>query len=304
MKGWDPGQATSRARLHLMLRLVRIEHTLFSLPFAYLGAVLSCPGCLDLWNTILIGLAVLGLRTASMSYNNIADLDIDRDNPRTRGRPLASGALTVRDAWILVALGSVVYYASALLLNEPALILSPILWILAMSYPHHKRALPWSHYHLGLVLGFIVFGGGVAVCGECSTSMGWILSRVPWIYLLAVTFWVAGFDIPYSIQDVEFDRSHGLHSIPSDYGEHSGLVASRITHLLAGILFTVSVPLYNLGILSLAGTATGLVLLIAQHYIIRSRGRNGIPVAFNLNMLIGILVPLSIIIDVLLKLYM
>jgi 4-hydroxybenzoate polyprenyltransferase len=286
-----------------MMRLVRIEHTLFSLPFAYLGAVLSCPRCLDWWNAILIGLAVLGLRTASMAYNNIADLDIDRANPRTRGRPLASGALPVRDAWILVALGSALYYASALLLNRPALLLSPILWILAMTYPHHKRVSPWPHYHLGLVLGFVVFGGAVAVCGECTSNLAWITSRVPWIYLLAVTLWVAGFDIPYSIQDQEFDKSYGLHSIPADYGEQTALQVSRVTHLLSGILFLYTGITYRLGPIGWAGTITGVLLLLAQHIILHKKGRQGEHIAFNLNLLIGLIIPLSVITDILYKLY-
>ena len=299
MNGWDPGEVREWSRLHLMMRLVRIEHTLFSLPFAYLGAVLSCSSCLDLWNAILIGLAVLGLRTASMAYNNIADIDIDRANPRTRGRPLASGALPVRDAWILVLLGSALYYASALTLNLTAFLLSPILWVLAMSYPHHKRVSAWPHYHLGLVLGFVVFGGAVAVCGECSNNMTWVLSKVPWIYLVAVTLWVAGFDIPYSIQDVEFDKSHGLHSVPADHGVRRALQVSRLTHITAGILFAVALPFYRLGWISWAGTVVGLALLYLQHYIIHKDGGKGVPLAFNLNLLIGLIISLAVITDVL-----
>ncbi len=303
MTGWDPGEARRKSRLHLMMRLVRIEHTLFSLPFAYLGAVLSCPRCLGWWNAILIGLAVLGLRTASMAYNNIADLDIDRANPRTRGRPLASGALELRDAWLLVILGSALYYASALALNMTAFLLSPILWILAMSYPHHKRVSPWPHYHLGLVLGFVVFGGAVAVCGECTSNLSWVFSQVPWIYLLAVTLWVAGFDIPYSIQDVEFDRSQRLHSIPADYGVRRALQVSRLTHLVAGGLFAAASLVHRLGWIAWSGTIIGLVLLLLQHYIIYKRGEKGIPLAFNLNLLIGLVIPIAVITDVLVRLY-
>ncbi|MCE4614400.1 MAG: putative 4-hydroxybenzoate polyprenyltransferase [Desulfurococcales archaeon] len=300
MNGWDPGRVKQPSRLHLMMRLIRIEHTLFSLPFAYLGAVLSCPSKLDIWNTLLIGLAVLGLRTASMAYNNIADLDIDKENPRTSSRPLVSGIMKLGDAWFLVVLGSIVYFASAILLNETAFMLSPILWILAVTYPHHKRYSPLAHYHLGLVLGFVVFGGAVAVCPESNPPLIWTLQRVPWTYLIAVTLWVAGFDIPYSIQDAGFDRSHGLHSIPAWLGKNMSLWISRLTHLSATILFLIAIPEYHLGIIGIIGTIASAVIIYSQHYIIYRHNGEMTPVAFNLNLLLGLILTIAVILDVLL----
>ncbi len=295
---WDPGALHGKSKIRLLARLVRIEHTLFSLPYAYLGAALSCPQCLTYINALLLALAVLGLRTASMAYNNIADLDIDKENPRTKNRPLVTGALRVRDAWTLVVLGSLLYYASALLLNNIAFMLSPLLWIIAMSYPYHKRVSPLPHFHLGLTLGLVVFGGAVGVCGDChAASVEWCLYKVPWIYVLGVTLWVAGFDVYYSIMDRGFDEEHGVKSIPVLLGEERSITLGGLLHLLAGGLFAYAIIVYRLKWISIIATIISAALLLYQHILAR---KGFIPRAFNLNLLLGVLLPTLVTLDALL----
>ncbi len=294
---WDPGRLTRVSRLPALARLVRIEHTLFSLPFAYAGAVLACRCCLDARTALLVALAVLGLRTAAMAFNNIADLDIDRLNPRTSQRPLVTGAVALRDAWLLVAVGSLLYFLSAALLNRYALLLSPVLWLLAMTYPYAKRLHWLPHLHLGLVLGLVVFGGAVATAGNAAESLTEVLRRVPWVYVAAVSLWVAGFDMYYSILDEEFDRSHGLGSVAARLGTRGALLASRLTHLVAAALLAASVPLYRLGPLAAAGIAAALGLLLYQHLLLAKRGLEAIPVAFNTNLALGLAVGLAVTLD-------
>jgi len=297
VQAWDPGRLSRRSRAAAMARLVRIEHTLFSLPFAYAGAVLACLRCLDARVAVLIGLAVLGLRTAAMAFNNIADLDIDRLNPRTRGRPLVTGAVRAGDAWLLVALGSLLYYASAALLNRYALLLSPVLWLLAMTYPYAKRLHWLPHLHLGLVLGFVVFGGAVAAAGERAAGLAEVLERVPWLYVAAVSLWVAGFDMYYSILDEEFDRSHGLGSVAARLGTRGALHAALATHAASAVLLAASIPAYRLGPVAAAGVAAAVALLAYQHLLLRRGGVAEIPRAFNTNLVLGLVVGLAVVVD-------
>ena len=293
---WDPGR-TGRGRVRALARLVRIEHTLFSLPYAYAGACLACSGCIGLREAVLIGLAVLGLRTAAMAYNNLADMDIDALNPRTRSRPLVTGAVKPRDAWVLVLLGSVLYYASAVMINKYTMMLSPLPWILAMTYPHAKRIHWLPHIHLGLVLGLVIFGGSVASLGMIEDSVSRVLAGIPWIYVVAVALWVAGFDTYYAILDVEFDRRHGVGSIPARLGAGAALDISLAMHASTALLLALGVVAYNLGFMAALGVVLSALLLAYQHVLLRRRGVAAIPEAFNTNLAIGIVIAVPIVLD-------
>ncbi len=288
---------SGRGRLHAVMRLVRIEHTLFSLPFAYAGAALSGHP-FSAWDAVLMGLALLGLRTAAMAYNNIADYDIDRLNPRSRERPLVSGALTFRDAWLVVAAGSALYYASAALLNRYALLFSPILWLLAMSYPHAKRLHWLPHIHLGLVLGFAVFGGAIAAAGDEARTALEALGAVPWIYVAAVTLWVAAFDIVYSTMDMEFDRRHRLGSVPARFGYRGALAWSLALALASAALFLAGSLAYRplAGLWTLLGSLAGSGVMLYS-VALAWAGPENVPRAFNLNLAVGLLVSLGVLAD-------
>ncbi len=290
---WDAGRIRYRSRFHALMRLVRIEHTLFSLPFAYAGAVLSGYN-FTLRDAVLMALAVLGLRTAGMAYNNIADLDIDRMNPRTRGRPLVTGAVSLREAWSLVVLGSLLFIISAWMLNIYALLFSPILLALALSYPYAKRLHSLPHLHLGLVLGSVVFGGAVAASGDEALSIIEVLRSVPWLYVAAVSLWVAGFDVIYSIMDYEFDKTHGIGSIPALLGVRGAYATALLMHIIASALFLAGIRAYRLGWIGAVSLVLGVALILAQH---PAAWRGRIPLAFNLNLVIPLVVSLGVIVD-------
>lgn len=292
---WDPGEVKKKSSLSAVLRLLRIEHTLLDLPFTYAGMVLSrFP--FTFREVVLATLAVIGLRIAGMTYNNIADADIDRKNPRTAKRPLLTGDVTFRDAWILVALGTLIYFASAFLLNFYALVLSPILYLVIMTYPYAKRIHPFPHIHLGLSLALIVFGGAIAASGGYAGSLAEALKTVPWTYFFAVLFWGSGFDAIYSIMDEEFDRAMNLGSVAARFGTKGALRFSLINYLISSSLLLIAWKLYNLGILALLSMLVSISIMFYQVVASYIDIRN-VPKAFNLNLVIGVLVPLFIVID-------
>ncbi len=295
---FDPGEVSKASRFHALMRLVRIEHTLFSLPYAYAGALLS--GFRVTWaEIILISFALLGLRTAALAYNNIADIDIDSLNPRTWNRPLIKGAVKISDAWWLVVVGSVIYFVSAVLLNIWTALLSPIPWLLALAYPQSKRKHSFPHLHLGLTLAMAVAGGTIAVAGNASLLEA--LLRVPWAFFFGVLFWVAGFDTIYALMDYEFDVKHNVGSIPARFGIKKALDIALAFHLIAIVLFGLAVPLYGLGWVYVAGWLVASALILYENYLARKSLEN-VPKAFNLNIPIGLILTLSAIADVLIKL--
>ena len=291
---WDAGRVTRRGRLHGIMRLLRIEHTLFSLPFAYAGALLS-EYKFSLTDAILMATAVVGLRTAGMSYNNIADLDIDRANPRTRNRPLVLRVVSLREAWSLVIVGTLVFLISAAMLNFYALVFSPLILAITLTYPYAKRIHSLPHLHLGVVLGSVVFGGAIAASGDQVSSIMQALASVPWAYVAGVTLWVAGFDILYSIMDYDFDRRMGLKSIPVLLGPRRAKTASLLTHIASACLFIYSVILYSMGAVGLIFTLAGATLLVAQHYV--ASNLNNLHLAFNMNLVFPVIISIGVIMD-------
>ena len=277
-ESWDPGRAEGKGVFSGIMRLLRIEHTIFSLPFAYVGALASGYG-FTARDALLMALAVLGLRSASMSFNNIADRDIDARNPRTAGRPLVTGAVSLRLAWLLVLAGLALFHLSSLLLNRFAFALSWPISLIALSYPYAKRLHAYPHIHLGLSLGLVVFGGAVAASGDELSSLHQVMTTVPWDLVVMVALWVAGFDIIYSVQDAEFDRRMGLGSIPAWLGVGRARWVAIAHHLLASLLFvTHYARIATMYPPALALLAAGLAVLLGQHFIGNTR------IAFNMNL--------------------
>ena len=242
---------------------VKIEHTLFALPFAYLGAWIAQRGffCLKLF--ILIALAFTGMRTASMTLNRIIDRDIDALNPRTANRHLPSGRISLREAYTILLLSLIVYFTSAYFINETVFILSPIPVIIAYIYPYLKRYTCLCHYVLGLILSLAPLGGWIAV--KNSLNLDFTIVSIA----LAVIFWVAGFDIIYGLQDVEFDRKYGLHSIGACFGINFALRLSLLNHLIFFIFISISAILWSK--YTIAGL-TFIALLIAYEHVSVRRG--------------------------------
>ena len=269
------------------MRLIRIEHTLFSLPFAYSGAVLvRVPTPKE---ALLIFTALFGIRGFALIVNNIVDKDIDAKNPRTAKRPIPSGEVSVREAWALAFLFLILYFVSAYFLNVYALMLSPIFPIMAYVYPYIKRKLPIAHFWLGGVLGGAVVGGAIAVSGDAPSLLA-ALARVPWVYVAAVACWVSSFDVLYAVLDVDFDRKEGLHSLPADFGVERALKVSEACAISFGWLIIWSVKLYALNVLSSIAISLGLFTLaklygLAERDVVEAAKRS-----LDTNVLVGVLV--------------
>jgi 4-hydroxybenzoate polyprenyltransferase len=248
--------------VQLFLREIRLEHTLFALPFAYVGAILAARGLPTAAQIGWITLAVLGARTAAMAANRFLDREIDARNPRTARRALASGTLPHSTMlWAAVAGLSILLWA-AWMLNPLCLKLLPIAVVLLLIYPLCKRFTWLTHFVLGAVDGLAPLGAYVAIAGKIT---------LPALALFAaVTIWVAGFDIIYALMDVTVDRDQGISSLPARFGERSGRFVPILLHLAmlalltgAGILDSAGRP-YYLGIAALA------ILILYEEYLFRS----------------------------------
>ena len=252
-------------RLKTYLEFVKIEHTLFALPFAYTGAVLAAHGIPSLRLIVLIAIAFTGMRTAAMTLNRIIDREIDALNPRTANRHLPSGKMSLKEAYFLLILALTIYFVSAYLINETAFILSPIPVAIAWIYPYLKRYTCLSHFVLGLTLAFAPIGGWVSVTDSFNPFGS---ELVPCIMGIAVAFWVAGFDIIYALQDVEFDRNYGLYSAGAKFGVKRALIISCLCHVAFFVLLCYSLWIYGFDWGAIPGLAIIAFLLAYQHLIV------------------------------------
>jgi 4-hydroxybenzoate polyprenyltransferase len=246
----------------LFLRELRIEHTLFALPFAYVGAILAARGIPTAAQLGWITLAVLGARTAAMAANRFLDREIDARNPRTERRALASGLLPASTMLWATAAGLSILLWAAWMLNPLCLKLLPIAVVLLLIYPLCKRFTWLTHFVLGAVDGLAPLGADVAIAGKIT---------LPALALFAaVTVWVAGFDIIYALMDLSVDREQGIASLPVRFGERSGRFLPILLHLgmlalLAGVgMLDDAGPSYYLGIVALA------ILILYEEYLFRS----------------------------------
>jgi 4-hydroxybenzoate polyprenyltransferase len=265
-------------RLRITLEMIKIEHTLFALPFAFLGAALAAreipPQPASFWISKLlwITLAMVGARSAAMTFNRIADRRIDAANPRTASRALPAGLLDLRFAVIFAVLSSALFLFAASQLNRLTLILSPVALASVLLYSYTKRFTFFSHLILGWCLSIAPSGAWIAIQGR--------LTLVPLLLSLSVMLWTAGFDVLYACQDYDFDRQSGLHSIPRRFGIARALWIARGMHGLMFISLVAFFLMANLGWLALIGVlATGL-LLIYQHSIVKPDDLSRLNAAF------------------------
>ncbi|MFH1097550.1 MAG: UbiA-like polyprenyltransferase [Candidatus Desantisbacteria bacterium] len=247
-------------KLMSFVELVKFEHTIFALPFAYLGAILACEGIPSLYYWIWITLAMVGARTAGMALNRLIDRYIDAKNPRTQNRALPKGLIPLWQAWLLVCGSFILLLFSAYKLNLLCLILSPFAVALLVIYSWLKRWTWLSHLGLGLVLACAPIGGWMAIQER--------LDIVPLLLGLGVLFWVAGFDIIYGTQDVDFDRQAGLYSIPQSFGITNALLISRFFHIFTVVALLMIGVLDNLGLYYWFGVITTTILLIYEHRLV------------------------------------
>jgi len=255
------------------LEMIKIEHTLFALPFAFLGAVLAARGIPTAWQIVWITVAMVGARSTAMAFNRIADKDYDARNPRTKMRAIPAGALSVTFVVGFTLLAAAIFFVAAAMLNRLTLVLSPLALASVVLYSYTKRWTLLSHLILGWCLAIAPTGAWIAVRGT-------IDSPIPLLLSLVVMLWTAGFDVLYACQDYDFDRREGLYSIPASFGIARSLWIARILHAGA---FAALVALYfitNLGILALIGLVATGALLIYQHTLVRANDLSRLNAAF------------------------
>ncbi len=265
--------ATLTKDIRTTLEMIKIEHTLFALPFAFLGAVLAAGGIPTFWQIIWIIAAMVGARSTAMAFNRIVDKEFDARNPRTKIRAIPSGALSVGFVWGFTLISAAVFFVAAAMLNRLTLFLSPVALASILLYSYTKRWTLLSHLVLGWCLGIAPTGAWIAVRGT-------IDSPVPLLLSLLVMLWTAGFDVLYACQDYEFDCREGLYSIPARFGIARSLWISRALHAGA---FAALVALYfltNLGALAIVGVIATGALLIYQHTLVRATDLSRLNAAF------------------------
>lgn len=248
-----------------ILRFIRIEHSVFALPFVYIGLLLA-PGTLTLSLVFLTTLAAVGARGTAMGLNRIVDRVIDGRNPRTAAREMPTGRVSVPMAWVLVAVFLVVYLYATWHLNPLVFHLAWAPIVPFVIYPYLKRYTWMCHLFLGFTLGFAPMGGWLAKTGTF-TDVG-----VPLLLAFGVMFWVAGFDIIYALLDVKFDRAHGLHSVPADFGTRAALAFAGGLHVLTIVMFVAAGAVARLGLAAWPfwlGVAVVAGLLAYQHRIVK-----------------------------------
>ena len=253
--------------------MIKFEHTLFALPFAFLSAVLAANG-LPEWRQILwITVAMVGARSAAMTFNRIADRDIDAENPRTKNRELPSGKLSVGFAWAFLFASTAVFLLAAYSLNWLTFALSPVALASVLGYSYAKRFTAFAHLLLGWALAISPTAAWIAVRGS-------IDSEVPLLISLLVLMWTAGFDVMYACQDFEFDRKSGLRSIPARYGITNSLWIARLFHFQAFIVLLLLYAVTDLGWLALFGVFAVGALLVYQHTLVRPNDLSRMNAAF------------------------
>ncbi len=248
------------AHVRIFLKEIRVEHTLFALPFAYVGAVMAARGLPHLWQLFWITVAVIGARTAAMAANRYFDRQIDQRNPRTARRAVASGVLAPSVMIWAMAAGLALLLLSAAVLNPLCLILLPLAALGILIYPLCKRFTWLVHFVLGAIDAFAPLGAFIAIAGTVT---------VPALLLfVAVTVWVAGFDILYALMDYRYDVEQGLNSIPARFGERTGRVLPLVLHLTMTLALLGAGIVAHAGFVYYAGVALAVVLVIYEKRLI------------------------------------
>ncbi len=274
-------------RLRLTLEMIKFEHSVFALPFALTGALLAFREIHLAWpvfgmKLLWIVVAMVGARSAAMTFNRILDADIDARNPRTRMRHLPSGTLGAGFAWAFVLVSILVFLLAARALNPLCLKLAPLALAIIFFYSFTKRFTAFSHLILGFSLGIAPAAAWIAVTGSLDPRILWLTA--------AVTFWTAGFDVIYSCQDYEFDVGAGLFSLPRRFGIAGALWIARLLHLAMIVCLIALSITFALGWLSLAGIAAVLALLLYEHSLVKANDLSRVDAAFfNVNGYVSVL---------------
>jgi len=253
-------------------RLIKFEHSIFALPFAYAGAFLAAGAVPGFWRMFWITVAMVSARSLGMALNRLIDARIDALNPRTAAREIPSGVLTRLQVWFFALISVAILVAATFNLPPITRYLWPLVVIPMVFYPYTKRWTWLCHVLLGLIDGLGPIGAWVAITGRVTWQ--------PFVLGLGVALWIAGFDIIYAFMDVEVDRQQGLHSIPADLGERAGLWTTRWFHLVAVALLALVGYVVDSGLLYFVGVALCAVLLFYENWMMRKADLAKVGVAF------------------------
>jgi len=261
-------------RLRLTLEMIRFHHSIFALPYAVIGMFMAKKGFPPVTKIILILIAMVSARSSAMIFNRVVDYDVDRINLRTKNWHLPTGKISFQYAGLFITLMIIVFELSASFLNPLAFYLSPIALIIILGYSLTKRFTYLTHIFLGLALGLAPMGSWIGIRGSITLE--------PIVLMVSVIFWVAGFDILYSLQDYDFDVKMKLHSIPQKFGKEKGIKISRLFHLIyILLLFTLLFfKGYGFGIIYLIGVGIVIITLLYEHSIVSPKDISRINEAF------------------------
>jgi len=272
--------------------LVVFEHTIFSFPFIFLAMVVAAKGWFGFKLLILGALAAISARNFAMGVNRYLDRDIDALNPRTKNRPSVDGRVSTSQMLIFISINAAIFIIVAYFINDLAFKLSlPILFILGI-YTLFKRFSALAHIILGISLGLAPIAGAIAVLGSIPD---WVI-----VLSIGVTFWVAGFDLLYSLQDIEFDKKHNLHSIPAKLGAKNTLLIALVFHIITIICWFYFVKLAKLGLISYIAVLIAAIMLGYEHYLVRKDFSKIDRAFFTVNGYLGFVFFILVTIDVIL----
>lgn len=259
-------------KISILLEMIKFEHTVFALPFAFMGAFLAARGVPGPATITWLVLAMVGARTCAMGFNRIVDRNYDKLNPRTASRALPANTVKLSEAWTMVILSAGLFFFVCYNLNQLTLMLSPFALGLTLFYSLTKRFTWLCHMVLGLALAFSPLGGWVAVSGS--------LQSYPYVLSLGVLFWVAGFDTVYACLDADFDIEMGLFSLPSRFGRKNAFRLAILFHVIAFALFVVTGIISNLNFPYYLGIIFTGGALSYQHMVVNPRDLSRIQLSF------------------------
>ncbi len=289
-----PGAGAAASKPALFARLIKIEHSVYALPFAYAGAFLAARGMPPWGDLVWITVAMVGARSAAMALNRLIDAELDARNPRTASRELPARRLGRYEVWLFTAVSVFLLVLAAFNLSQPCRYLWPIPLAAFVFYPYAKRFTWFCHYALGITLGLAPGAAWLAVTGSLSVEA--------WLLFLAVSFWVGGFDVIYSIFDLEFDRAYGLHSVPVAVGERRSLLVAALSHVVAAAFLAAVGVTSTLGAVYWIGLAAVIALLAWPHIDIARRGLRRVGMGFmTVNGIVGLLYGAVVIVAVLIR---
>lgn len=276
--------------LGVVCRMIKIEHSIFALPFAYIGAFLAAKGWPGLYTMVVLTVAMVAVRSFAMAFNRYADLEIDRENPRTQDRPLVTGALSSGFTLAFIIGTGVLFIGACAMMNPLCLKLAPLALGLSAFYSYCKRFTYWCHFVLGAVLGLAPVAGWLSV--DPTITLPAVL------FFCGVVMWVAGFDLLYACQDADFDRERGLYSMPARLGIPAALGISSVSHMSTAAFFLLAGWAAGLGsVYFMVAGAVG-VILMAEHLLVKPDDMSRVNVAFfTMNGIIAVALFFGVLLD-------